>query len=142
MAILVLLAVFTAEAADGSGRAFATVYATFLTVVVWLFFTVRRQDRRTDRSEFVTDTGRYVTGMSLAVLLILASAFLPAGPRLIVAVVAVAWVVGMFVAGRSSLHRGLPPLGPLSSGSGCSRSSFSAKWCSGWLTVCRQWSTT
>ncbi|MGH3367278.1 MAG: low temperature requirement protein A, partial [Nocardioidaceae bacterium] len=114
MGILALLAVFTADATDRSGRAFAVVYATFLAVVAWLFFSVRRQDRRTDRPEFVTDTGRYVTGMGVAVVVIVGSAFLPAGPRLIVwAVVAVAWVVGMFVAGRTTLRRGLPPTGSL-----------------------------
>ena len=43
MAVLALLAVFTADAVDGGGPAFAIVYATFLAVVTWLFFTVRRQ---------------------------------------------------------------------------------------------------
>ena len=46
MAILVLLAVFTAEAATGSGRAFSVVYGTFLAVQTLLWFSVWRQDRR------------------------------------------------------------------------------------------------
>ena len=59
MGILVLLAVFTADAADGSGRAFALVYAAFLAFSTWLWYTVRRQDRR-DHPEFLAVTGRYV----------------------------------------------------------------------------------
>jgi low temperature requirement protein LtrA len=111
MGVLVLLAVFTADAADGSGQAFAMVYATFLAIVTWLFFTVRRQERH-DRSEFVTETGRYVVGMGVAVGVILASGFLPAVPRLIVwAAFAIAWMAGMLLAGRATvgLNRGLPP---------------------------------
>ena len=46
MGMLVLLAVFTADAADGSGRSFALVYATFLGFAAWLWYSVRRQDRR------------------------------------------------------------------------------------------------
>jgi hypothetical protein len=37
MGVLVLLAVYTADAADGSGRPFALVYATFLAVLTWLW---------------------------------------------------------------------------------------------------------
>ncbi len=56
MGMLVLLAVFTADAADGSGRAFAVVYATFLGFVAWLWYSVRRQDRR-DAPEFLDRPG-------------------------------------------------------------------------------------
>jgi low temperature requirement protein LtrA len=111
MGVLALLAVFTADAADGSGAAFAIVYAAFLALVTWLFATVRRQERQ-GQPEFVAQTGRYVTGMAIATALILATAFLPAGPRLSVwAGLAIAWIVGMLVAGRSTvgLHRGMPP---------------------------------
>ena len=111
MGLLALLAVFTANSADGSGPAFAIVYATFLAGVTWLFATVRRHERE-DRPEFVAETGRYVTGMAVAMVVVLASALLPAGPRLVVwAGVAVGWVVGMLLAGRSTvgLHRGMPP---------------------------------
>ena len=38
MGILVLLAVFTAEAAGDSGRGFALVYAAFLAVLTWLWY--------------------------------------------------------------------------------------------------------
>ena len=111
MGVLSLLAVFTEDAADGSGDTFAIVYAVYLAIVTVLFATVRRQERE-GRPEFVAQTGRYVTGMVIATLAILASALLPAGPRIVVwAVLAVAWCAGMLVAGRSavSLNRGMPP---------------------------------
>jgi low temperature requirement protein LtrA len=102
MGILALLAVFTAGAADGSGRSFALVYATFLVVMTWLWNAVRRQDRR-DRPDFLPITGRYVTGMGVSVIVILASAILPTGPRLIVwAGFAIAWIVGILLLGRRS----------------------------------------
>jgi low temperature requirement protein LtrA len=112
MGVLVLLAAFTADAADSSGRGFALVYATFLAVLTWLWYTVRRQDRHAGRSEFLTLAGRYVAGMGATVVLMLASAFLPAGGRLVVwAVVAVGWLAGMVVAGRTDgeLYEAVPP---------------------------------
>jgi low temperature requirement protein LtrA len=111
MSVLALLAVFTADAGDGSGAAFAMVYAVFLVIVTWLFSTVRRTERQ-ERPEFVPETGRYVACMAVAVVVILASALLPTEPRLIVwAGFAIAWTGGMWLAGRSTvgLHRGLPP---------------------------------
>jgi len=111
MGVLVLLAVFTADAAGGSGPAFAIVYAAFLAVVTWLFSVVRRQERQ-ERPEFVAETGLYVLGMGAAALVILASALLAAEPRVIVwAAIAIAWVAGMLLAGRArvGLNRGMPP---------------------------------
>ena len=103
MAILVLLAVFTAEAAGNSGAPFAMVYAVFLAVVAWLFYTVRRQDRR-NRAEYLQATGRWVTGLGLAAVLMLASALLPDRPRLVVwAGVVLAWVVGLLLVSRSDV---------------------------------------
>jgi low temperature requirement protein LtrA len=111
MGILVLLAVFTADATGDSGAAFALVYAVFLAVMTWLWYTVRRQDRR-DHPEFLAAAGRYVAGMAVAVPAIVASAFLPAGPRLAVwAAFCVAWLVGMVLVGHSAVieNQGLPP---------------------------------
>ena len=45
MAILALLAVFTAGAATDDGGAFAITYAVFLAVAGWLWLSVRRRDR-------------------------------------------------------------------------------------------------
>ena len=87
------------------------MYATFLAISTWLWNTVRRQDRR-DHPEFLAVTGRYVTGMGVAVVVIFASAFLPVEPRLLVwAGVVIAWIVGMVLVGRSGvgLNRGVPP---------------------------------
>jgi low temperature requirement protein LtrA len=111
MAILVLLAVFAADATGESGTAFALVYALFLAVMTWLWYSVRRQDRD-DHPEFLAAAGRYVAGMAISVLVIVASAFLPDGPRLAVwAAFCVAWLAGVVLIGHSSVidNRGLPP---------------------------------
>ncbi len=71
MGVLVLLAVFTADAADGSGRSFALVYATFLAFVAALWYSVRREDRR-GHPEFVGVAGRYVISLVVAVVFVLA----------------------------------------------------------------------
>jgi low temperature requirement protein LtrA len=102
MGILVLLAVFTAEAADGSGGGFAVVYAAYQVLQTGLWSSVWRQDRR-DHREFLAFTGGYVVGMGGSVVLIVASALLAGTPRLVVwAGLAVAWVVGITLAARSS----------------------------------------
>jgi low temperature requirement protein LtrA len=102
MGILVLLAVFTADAADGDGRGFAVVYATYQVVQTWLWYSVWRQDRR-DHAEFLGLAGGYVVGMGVSVAVIGASALLPATPRLLVwAGLGVVWVVGIVLAARRS----------------------------------------
>jgi low temperature requirement protein LtrA len=102
MGILVLLAVFTADAADGSGRGFAVVYAIYQVVQTVLWSSVWRQDRRV-RPEFQAATGGYVIGIGVSAAVILASALLPATRRLLVwAGLGVAWMVGIVLAARSS----------------------------------------
>jgi low temperature requirement protein LtrA len=102
MGILVLLAVFTAEAADGGGGGFAVVYAAYQVLQTGLWSSVWRQDRR-DHREFLALTGGYVAGMGGSVVVIVASALLAGTPRLVVwAGLAVAWVVGITLAARSS----------------------------------------
>jgi low temperature requirement protein LtrA len=110
MGVLVLLAVFTADAAGDSGTGFALVYAVFLGVMTWLWYSVRRQDRL-DHPEFLAPAGRYVLGMAAAVLLIVASAFLPDVPRLVVWTgFCVGWLVGIALVARLTVtHEGLPP---------------------------------
>jgi low temperature requirement protein LtrA len=110
MGILVLLAVFTAEAAGGSGRGFALVYATYQVLQTWLWSSVWLQDRR-DRPEFGAATGGYVVGIGVSAVVIGTSALLPATPRLVVwAGLGVAWIVGIALAARSSrLGLGLTP---------------------------------
>ena len=100
MGILVLLAVFTAEAADGDGWGFAVVYATYQVVQTWLWYTVWRQDRR-NHPEYQAATAGYVIGSGLSVAVILASASLPTTPRLVVwAGLALIWIVGIELAAR------------------------------------------
>jgi low temperature requirement protein LtrA len=100
MGVLVLLAVFTADAAGGWG--FAVVYATYQVFQTGLWYTVWRQDRR-DHPEFLATTAGYVVGMGLSATVILASALLPATPRLLVwAGLGVAWIVGITLAARRS----------------------------------------
>jgi low temperature requirement protein LtrA len=97
MALLALLAVFTEEAASTGGTGFALVYATYLVVLAYLWYTVRRQDR----PEFLAVTGQVIVGMLISILVIGASAFMPDEPRLLVwAAYAVAWVVGLLFIGR------------------------------------------
>jgi low temperature requirement protein LtrA len=110
MGILVLLAVFTAEAAAGSGRGFAVVYATYQILQTWLWYTVWRQDRR-DHSESLGLAGGYVVGTGVSVVVIGASALLPPTPRLLVwAGLVVAWIVGIVLAAhRSQAGLGLTP---------------------------------
>ncbi|HEX8803302.1 MAG TPA: low temperature requirement protein A [Acidimicrobiales bacterium] len=109
MGVLVLLAVFTGDAAAGGGTGFALVYAAFLAVMTWLWYSVRRQDRQ-DHTEFLAPAGRYVLGMAVAVAVIVTSAFLPDGPRLIVWTgFCTAWLVGIALIGRVAVaQHGLP----------------------------------
>ena len=110
MGILVLLAVFTADAATDSGTGFALVYAAFLAVMTWLWYSVGRQDRD-DHPEFLGPAGRYVFGMAMAVLLVVISAFLPDGPRLVAWTgFCVGWIVGIaLIALLAVANNGLPP---------------------------------
>jgi low temperature requirement protein LtrA len=101
MGILVLLAVFTADAVGGGGG-FAVVYATYQVFQTGLWYTVWRQDRR-DHPEFLPTTAGYVVGMGVSATVILVSALLPATPRLLVwAGLGVAWIVGITLAARAS----------------------------------------
>ncbi len=111
MGLLVLLAVFTADAPAEDGRAFAIVYAACLAHVTWLYFTVRRQDRQ-HRPEFLAQTGLFVIGLAVGAAVVLTSGFLPAVPRLTVwAGVAIVWITGLLLVGRTEvgLTQGLHP---------------------------------
>jgi low temperature requirement protein LtrA len=110
MGVLVLLAVFTADAAGDGGRGFALVYAIFLTILTLLWNSVRLQDRR-GHQEYVSAAGRYVALQAAAAVVMLVSAFLPDDARLLVwTVVAVASVACFAVLGRTDIiARGMPP---------------------------------
>lgn len=100
MGILVLLAVFTANAASSTGWPFAIVYAVFLAVMTWQWRSVRELDR-TERPEFLAVTKWYVGGMAASTVAVAASSWLPTDARLIVwAAYCITWVVGIYIAGR------------------------------------------
>jgi low temperature requirement protein LtrA len=81
MGVLALLAVFTGEAAGDTGVPFAIVYAAFLALMGWHWFSIRELDRL-ERPEFLRITFFYVTGMVISTVVIGATAFLPAEWRL------------------------------------------------------------
>jgi low temperature requirement protein LtrA len=112
MGILALLAVFTTGAADSTGSQFAIVYAAFLAVMTWLWWSVRQLDR-TARPEFLPITAAYVGGMVISTLVILASAPLPADARLVVwAAYDILWIVAISYAGsrpRTGITEGIAP---------------------------------
>lgn len=98
MMLLALLAVFTAEAAGDGGAPFAIVYAGFLGVLTWLWYTVRRQDAQ----EYLAVTARYVTGMVVSIVVIGVSAALPDSARMAVwAIFVLGWVGGLLLFGSS-----------------------------------------
>jgi len=99
MAILALLAVFTDHAADSTGPQFALVYALFLALMSWNWWSVRELDR-TSRPEFLPVAGLYVAGMVISVVVVAVSGYLPDDLRLWVwAAYGVAWTVGIYLAG-------------------------------------------
>lgn len=99
MLLLALLAVFTGDAAGEGGTPFAIVYAAYLTVLTWLWYSVRRQDS----DEYMTLTGRYLAGNITSIVVIAASAALPDDARMTVWALFVAgWIVGSMLLARSS----------------------------------------
>ena len=106
MGILAILAVLARGAGNRAGPAFALTYSAFLAVMTWLWYTVRRQDV-TKRPELVNETGRYVVAMAVSAAIMVASAYLPAQPRLIVwAVLVAGWIVVLLLMGRSRIGLG------------------------------------
>jgi low temperature requirement protein LtrA len=94
MGVLALLAVFTGGATAGDGPAFAVVYAIYLFLLGWLWYSVRRQDDRA----FRRITTPYIVGVLVSATVMALSAALPDGMRLAVwAVVVVGWLVGITV---------------------------------------------
>jgi low temperature requirement protein LtrA len=97
MGILVVLAVFTADAAAARGPAFAVTYAVLLAVMAWLWNSVRGQDD----PEYMGITAVYVIAMLGSIAVVLVSALLPDAARLAAwAALSLGWVVAFFVLGR------------------------------------------
>jgi low temperature requirement protein LtrA len=112
MGILAVLAVFTTKAADSTGTQFAIVYAAFLAVMTWQWWSIRELDRA-ERPEFLPVTAFYVGGMLVSTVAVLVSAFLPTDVRLAVwSLYSIAWVLGIAFAGsrpRVGLTEGVVP---------------------------------
>jgi len=97
MGLLVLLAVFTANATGDDGAAFAIVYTLFLAVITWLWYTVRRQDDEQWRSM----TTPYLTGMVISIAVVGTSAFFSDDIRTAMwACLVIGWVVGLAILDR------------------------------------------
>jgi low temperature requirement protein LtrA len=91
MGILVVLAVYTGEAAGESGQGFAVAYTVFLGLLTWMWYTVRRQDS----DDYAAVTARYLFGMAVSVVVIGISAFLPESGRVILwAAFGLSWAAG------------------------------------------------
>jgi len=71
MAILALLAIFTADAAGETGTAFALIYTAYLLVLSWLWYSVRRRDEQ----QYMRVTAMYLTQMGITSAAMVVSAF-------------------------------------------------------------------
>jgi low temperature requirement protein LtrA len=112
--ILAILAVFAADTSGGGGSAFAIAYSAFLAVMTWLWYTVRRQDIREHRDEFLGVTAIYVVAMAASVVVILVSAAMPSQLRFGVwAAFTIGWAVLLLMMGRTRI--GLRSLTPTDS---------------------------
>jgi low temperature requirement protein LtrA len=90
MLTLALLGVYTADAAGEGGAGFATVYTIFLILLTWMWYTVRRQDTE----EYMAITGRYLSGMVIFVVFMVATIALPDGARVVAwGIFVVSWLV-------------------------------------------------
>ena len=83
MSLLALLAVFVGEAVSG-GPGFALVYAGFLALLMWLWYTVYRVDRREGREYTAVIAGRYLILLAVTLVIVVGSAFLTGQARLVV----------------------------------------------------------
>ena len=100
MGLLALLAVFTGEAAGATGPQFALVYAAFLALMGWAWYSVRELDR-VERPDFLRITFFYVSGMAVSAVIVAATAGLPETWRLLAwAVFVAAWIVFLSLAPR------------------------------------------
>ncbi len=105
MGLLALLAVFTGEAAGATGQQFAVVYAAFLLLMGWAWYSIRELDRL-ERPEFLRITAVYVGGMIISTLVIGATAVLPEAWRLpIWTVFLLGWISFIVTGARDSARQ-------------------------------------
>ena len=114
MAILALLAVFTGGAASETGQPFAVVYAAFLAVMGWAWYSIRELDR-VERPEFLRITALYVGGMFASAVVVLVTAVLPDIWRLVIwAGFLIGWV-GFVISGSRGNERQVEGIAPTDS---------------------------
>lgn len=95
MLLLVVLAVYAGEATGSQSTGFAVTYTLLLAVLALQWWTIRRYDVE---ESFRRSTVHYVLAIALVGVLMLASAALPDGPRLVVwAGIVVGWVLSAVV---------------------------------------------
>jgi low temperature requirement protein LtrA len=94
MLVLAVLAVFTDDATGADGPAWAITYSVFLAVVTWLWYVVRRQDDPI----WHRITSRYLAGMIISIVVMVASAFAAEGVRLAMwGALVLGWIVTIMV---------------------------------------------
>jgi len=104
MLFLVWLAVYVGDAAGPGGQGFALIYAGFIGLLIWPWYSVRRLDD----SIYDRITGRYLRLMAATMIVMFGSAWLPEGWRVVVwALVVVTWLLTYLLLTRSALE----PLG-------------------------------
>ena len=88
MMLLALLAVFAGDATGEAGPAFAITYAVLFSLYTWQWYLIQRIDDPAYRAT----TTRYLTGMAITVLALIASAFVDETSRLAIwGVLVVLW---------------------------------------------------
>lgn len=97
MILLALLAVYVSDAVTG-GLGFALTYAGFIALLMWLWYTVYRIDRREQIEDATEGARRYLTLLAITLVAMLGSAFLSGEIRLVVwGAVIVLWLVAISV---------------------------------------------
>lgn len=129
MGIFAVLAVYTSDAGSDTGQGFAVTYAVFLLLLTWMCFTVRRQDA----GRWASTTAKYLAGVGVSVVIVTISVFLPDDARVMLwALFLVGWIVLSFSMRRELGTGDISATESTVERFGCSRSSFSARWSSGW----------
>ena len=93
MLLIVLLAIYVGDAAREGGRGFALVYATFILLLIWLWYTVQRQDDE----RFMQITRRYQILMVIILVVVLVSAFQSNEARIVMWAVLLVVVLASFI---------------------------------------------
>jgi len=89
MAVLAVLAVFTAYAGTVDGTAFALTYTVLLLLLTWQWYEVRRRDLPENKPASTP----YLLGLAVTTVVMVASAWLPDVPRLVAwLAITIGWV--------------------------------------------------